>query len=201
MGSLIVNSGKVASVGCADGLFNDRICVLVARRGGTWVLLHIAEGPDRSQIYQAAVEGDAQAAHDLMDRGKRGRPSSWVPARMTAIQAIELYLNALLLARGVKPAKIRGYRHNLRKRTANPAVSTLRLRQRTLEHLGKLSEGRECLSIRYGPGPRGGACRHMTSSCRPPRVPILVLAGSGGWANAAILPARPLRVPPVHRRA
>ncbi|WP_257558411.1 hypothetical protein [Sphingobium sp. CFD-2] len=91
------------------------------------------------------------AAHDLMGRGKRGKPSSWAPARMTAIQAIELYLNALLLARGVKPAEIRGYQHDLRKRTANPAVSALRLRQRTLEHLGKLSEGREYLSIRYGP--------------------------------------------------
>ena len=43
------------------------------------------------------------AAHDLMGRGKRGKPSSWAPARMTAIQAIELYLNALLLARGVNP--------------------------------------------------------------------------------------------------
>ncbi|AMK26138.1 hypothetical protein K426_26195 (plasmid) [Sphingobium sp. TKS] len=91
------------------------------------------------------------AAHDLMGRGKRGKPSSWAPARMTAIQAIELYLNALLLARGVKPAEIRGYQHDLRKRTANPAVAALRLRQRTLEHLGKLSEGREYLSIRYGP--------------------------------------------------
>lgn len=56
MGSLILNSGKVAPVGFADGLFNDRIRVLVARRDNMWVLLHIAEGPDRSQIYQAVVE-------------------------------------------------------------------------------------------------------------------------------------------------
>ncbi|QPI75508.1 hypothetical protein [Sphingobium sp. Cam5-1] len=91
------------------------------------------------------------AAHDLMGRGRRGRPSSWAPARMTAIQAIELYLNALLLDAGVKPAEIRGYQHDLRKRTAQPAVQALRLRQRTLDHLGQLSEGREYLSIRYGP--------------------------------------------------
>ena len=78
-------------------------------------------------------------AHDLMGRGKRGNPSSWAPARMTAIQAIELYLNALLLARGVKPAEIRGYQHDLRKRTANPAVSALRLRQRTLFHTNIIS--------------------------------------------------------------
>lgn len=103
-----------------------------------------------SEIRQLADEYRG-AAHGLMGRGKRGKPSSWAPARMTAIHAIELYLNALLLARGVKPAEIRGFQHDLRKRTANSAVSALRLRQRTLDHLGKLSEGREYLSIRYGP--------------------------------------------------
>jgi len=56
MGALILNSGKVAPVGLADGLFNDRIRVMIARRADTWVLLHIAEGPDRSQIFQAVVE-------------------------------------------------------------------------------------------------------------------------------------------------
>jgi hypothetical protein len=60
MGSLILNSGKVAPTGLADGLFNDRIRVMVARRADDWVLIHIAEGPDRSQIFQAVVEG-AQA--------------------------------------------------------------------------------------------------------------------------------------------
>jgi hypothetical protein len=57
MGSLILNSGKVAPPGLADGLFNDRIRVMVARRADDWVLIHIAEGPDRSQIFQAVVEG------------------------------------------------------------------------------------------------------------------------------------------------
>jgi len=56
MGALILNSGKVAPVGLADGLFNDRIRVMIARRADTWALLHIAEGPDRSQIFQAVVE-------------------------------------------------------------------------------------------------------------------------------------------------
>lgn len=62
MGSLILNSGKVAPVGFADGLFNDRVRVLVAKRGDNWVLLHIAEGPDRSQVYQVVVEGAEAAA-------------------------------------------------------------------------------------------------------------------------------------------
>jgi len=57
MGALILNSGKLAPVGLADGLFNDRIRVVVARRADSWVVLHIAEGPDRSQIFQAVVEG------------------------------------------------------------------------------------------------------------------------------------------------
>lgn len=57
MGSLILNSGRVAPVGFADGLFNDTIRVLVSRRGDTWVLVHMAAGPDRSQIYQAVVDG------------------------------------------------------------------------------------------------------------------------------------------------
>ena len=57
MGSLILNSGKVAPSGFADGLFNDKVRVVVSRRGETWVLLHVAEGPDRSQIYQAVIEG------------------------------------------------------------------------------------------------------------------------------------------------
>ena len=56
MGGLILNSGKVAPAGLADGLFNDKVRVLVSRRGDTWVLLHVAEGPDRSQIYQAVIE-------------------------------------------------------------------------------------------------------------------------------------------------
>ncbi|WP_165831085.1 hypothetical protein [Sphingomonas pokkalii] len=62
MGGLILNSGRIAPTGLADGLFNDRIRVLVARRGDTWVLLHIAEGPDRSQIYEAVLEGQTDTA-------------------------------------------------------------------------------------------------------------------------------------------
>lgn len=61
MGALILNSGQVAPVGLADGLFNDRIRVRIARRGDTWVLLHIAEGPDRSQVFETVVEGVAAA--------------------------------------------------------------------------------------------------------------------------------------------
>lgn len=57
MGELILLSDKVAPVGLADGLFNDQIRIRVARKGSTWVLLHIIRGPDRSLVYQAVVEG------------------------------------------------------------------------------------------------------------------------------------------------
>ncbi|WP_313806597.1 hypothetical protein [Sphingobium sp.] len=134
------------------------------------------------------------AAHDLMDRGKRGKPSSWAPARMTAIQAIELYLNALLLARGVKPAEIRGYQHDLRKRTTNPAVTALRLRQRTLDHLGKLSEGREYLSIRYGPELSGNLSQLNRLMATLDEVAIKV-GGALDKANAAPTKAAPTATP------
>jgi hypothetical protein len=59
MGALIFNSGKVAPTGLADGLFGDRMRVIVAKRGSDWVLIHIYEGPDRTTIYEAVVENAA----------------------------------------------------------------------------------------------------------------------------------------------
>lgn len=86
-------------------------------------------------------------AHDLLSRGRKGQRSSWAPARMSAIHAIEL----LLLHKGHAPAEIRGYQHDLAKRAGLAVVKALRLRQRTLHHLGSLSAGREYLATRYGP--------------------------------------------------
>lgn len=57
MGALILNSGKVAPTGFADGLFGDRMRVIVAQCGTTWALLHIYEGPDRTAIYETVVDG------------------------------------------------------------------------------------------------------------------------------------------------
>ncbi len=83
MGELILNSGKVAPTGLADGLFGDRMRVIVAQRGANYVLLHIYEGPDRSVIYEAVVEGNGSGqaaatgprvhtsrARDVTDCGK-----------------------------------------------------------------------------------------------------------------------------------
>lgn len=54
--AILASSAPAIAQDRADGLFNDRIRVLVARSGSNWALLHIAEGPDRSQIYQLIVE-------------------------------------------------------------------------------------------------------------------------------------------------
>jgi hypothetical protein len=56
MAGLILNSGKVAPQGFADGVFTDRLRVLVARKNDTYVVLHMEEGPDRSLVYQAVIE-------------------------------------------------------------------------------------------------------------------------------------------------
>lgn len=57
MGPMILNDGNVAPAGFADGLFNDQMRVRVARKGSTWILLHMIQGPDRALVYQAVIEG------------------------------------------------------------------------------------------------------------------------------------------------
>lgn len=57
MSALILLSDAVAPAGFADGVFNDQVRVIVARKGSTWVLLHMTRGPDRSLVYQAVIEG------------------------------------------------------------------------------------------------------------------------------------------------
>ncbi len=57
MGPMILNDGNVAPVGFADGLFNEHIRVKIARKGATWIVLHMIQGPDRALVYQAVIEG------------------------------------------------------------------------------------------------------------------------------------------------
>lgn len=57
MGALILLSDQTAPAGFADGVFTDQLRVIVARKGSTWVLLHMTRGPDRSLVYQAVIEG------------------------------------------------------------------------------------------------------------------------------------------------
>ncbi len=92
-----------------------------------------------------------KAAHLLQQLGRGGEPLSRAPFRLSAIHAIELYLNALLLHRGYAPSKIRRMQHNLAERTGLAIAGGLRLRSRTAAHLNALAENREYLVTRYGP--------------------------------------------------
>jgi hypothetical protein len=129
------------------------------------------------------------AAHDLLIRGRKGQPSSWAPARMTAIHAIELYLNALPLAKGHTAAEIRGLQHDLAKRAELAAVKDLGLRRRTLQHLGSLSEGREYLVTRYGPefGGSWTQLNRLLATLDEVRAKVAAAVEPG---TVALLPAR-----------
>lgn len=102
------------------------------------------------QVVQLASEY-RQAAEKLMECGRRGQPLSRAPFRMVAIHAIELYLNALLLAAGRPAEKVRGLHHDLGVRTELALGEGLQLRKRTVQHLQTLSETREYLLTRYDP--------------------------------------------------
>jgi len=71
--------------------------------------------------------------------------------RLLAIQAIELYLNALLLEHDHTAAQVRGLQHNLEERAKLAAACGLVLRAKTKEHLRAMGRKREYLVMRYGP--------------------------------------------------
>ncbi|QNA84461.1 hypothetical protein G4G27_11015 [Sphingomonas sp. So64.6b] len=91
------------------------------------------------------------AALLLLAASERRRPLSRAPFRLSAIQAIELYLNAYLLAHGHDAAEVRKLQHDLGARTELAAAAGLKLRQKTAEHLKTLHQNREYLVTRYGP--------------------------------------------------
>lgn len=76
---------------------------------------------------------------------------SWAPFRLTAVQAIELYLTAFLLHRGYSTIEVRRMGHHLGLRAEAAAAVGLQLRKRTHEHLVSLSASREYLITRYCP--------------------------------------------------
>lgn len=91
------------------------------------------------------------ASRDLLSRGRRGQPGTWAPARLMAMQAIELELNAFLLSKGMDSTRLRGLQHDLASRGDLAVAKGLRLRRKTLEHLHELNRRREYLVTRYGP--------------------------------------------------
>jgi uncharacterized protein (UPF0332 family) len=102
------------------------------------------------QILRLAEEY-RKAAQLLLQQGRCGAPLSRAPYRLSAIHAIELYLNALLLHKGHEASDIRGMQHSFAKRTERAIDSGLKLRKRTATHLAAMEENREYLVTRYSP--------------------------------------------------
>lgn len=93
------------------------------------------------------------AAGALIGLGRRGEPISRAPYRLSAIHAVELYLNAVLLHCGRHSAAVRGLQHDLAARAELAACAGLVLRKRTADHLRSLAASREYLLSRYAPEP------------------------------------------------
>lgn len=94
-----------------------------------------------------------QAARILLAAAFKRNPLTCAPARMTAIHAIELYVNAFLRFEGAAASAVRGRLHEL----YDPdLVSTLKIRVKTARHLKALVERREYLVCRYGPEQMSG---------------------------------------------
>jgi len=91
------------------------------------------------------------AAEVLFDHRKKGSAMATAPFRLVAIHAIELYLNALLIAGGANPVAIRGLQHDLAERAILASENKLDLRQNTRIHLQQLCEYREYICTRYQP--------------------------------------------------
>jgi hypothetical protein len=103
----------------------------------------------------AGVQGILNLAKQYQDAaGKLGEGSSkpnQTPRRLLALHAMELYLNAFLLAKGVNPTTIRGFQHDLGERARLASDAGLALRKRTVAHLAMLSASNEYHIIRYAP--------------------------------------------------
>ncbi|MBK8860887.1 MAG: hypothetical protein IPN48_08170 [Sphingomonadales bacterium] len=102
------------------------------------------------QVLRLANEYEL-AARQLAQCGRRGEPLSRSPFRLLAIHAIELYLNAFLLAAGQPAGNVRGLQHDLFARAELASAQRLQFRKRTTDHLRQLSRSREYLLTRYDP--------------------------------------------------
>jgi len=74
-----------------------------------------------------------------------------LPAMFCAIHAIELYLNAAIIASGETPETLRRMHHNFSQKSSHHGVVALRLRKKTQDHLASLSDKKDYLIVRYAP--------------------------------------------------
>lgn len=107
------------------------------------------EAASAQQLLQLANEYRT-AAHTLLAQGKAKQPLSWTPCRLSAIHAIELYFNALLVDKGMEPAQVRNLKHCLSQRAKLAVANGIRLKKKTSAHLIDMTSNRELLVTRYG---------------------------------------------------
>ena len=110
----------------------------------------------------AALLALAHAYRDAAGRlrpGKGAGPAAGAPWRLMAIQAVELYFNAVLRHAGHAPKDLRALGHDLAGRAALAQAAGLTLRRRTAAHLAAMTENRDYLAARYDPA-RPPACLH-----------------------------------------
>ena len=111
---------------------------------------HPRDPPDLQGILDLADEYRA-AAQVVAKTVRTGAALSRSPYRLTAIHAVELYLNVLLLHGGHDAAGVRGLQHDLASRADLASKCGLRLRCKTEAHLRTLAASREYLLSRYAP--------------------------------------------------
>jgi hypothetical protein len=124
------------------------------------------------------------AAVVLFRDAKEKGPLAFAPARLCAIHAIELCLNAFLRHEGSPPGQIRARMHNL----ADPRfVAALKLREKTARHLADVTETARIPDLALRPGSGVPAHRVEPSVGRPGGVMTkldghLRATGTGGSA-------------------
>ena len=112
----------------------------------------IYPGAEATALQVLELADEYRRSADSLRRNVRARkPLSAAPFRLVAIQAIELYLNALMLKRGSAPTRVRALQHNLSARALFAKTNGLDLRKGTFRHLHELQAFREYLISRYGP--------------------------------------------------
>ncbi|NTF65796.1 hypothetical protein G6L91_30330 [Agrobacterium rhizogenes] len=102
---------------------------------------------------EAGVRGILNLAKQYQDATAKlsegsSKPNQ-APRRLLALHAMELYLNAFLVAKGVNPTTICGFQHDLGERARIASEAGLVLRKRTVTHLRMLSASREYHVVRY----------------------------------------------------
>lgn len=143
------------------------------------------QGATAGQIKSLADDFRA-AADAVASRGRRGAPASRSPYRLLALHSVELYLNALLLARGHLPIRVRGLQHDLAARTDLALAAGLVLRARTVTHLRDVAARREYLTSRYAPELAGTASEvnRMAATLEEVARKASALIGSAGSSTS-----------------